>query len=71
MIKGGIALFDAVAISGTAAQVRVARRSDASRTDAQLGRVSADGVRRSIAIRAAAPAVRRTEAAWLPWWMAP
>jgi hypothetical protein len=37
-----------------------------------LGRVSADGVRRPIAIRMAASAVRRAAgAAWLPWTMGP
>jgi hypothetical protein len=47
----GTALFDAVAISGSAAGVRAGRGGDA-----QLGRVSADGVRRPIAMGVAAPA---------------
>jgi hypothetical protein len=41
----GAALFDAVAISDTFAEVCAGRGGDASRADAQWGRVSADGVR--------------------------
>ncbi len=47
----GTALFDAVAISGTAAAVRAGQCGDA-----QLGRVSADGVRGPIAMGVAAMA---------------
>jgi hypothetical protein len=46
----GTALFDTVAISGTAAEVR------AGRTGCVVGRVWADGVRRPIAMGVAAPA---------------
>jgi hypothetical protein len=54
MVDGAVT-FKGGSISNSKA-VRAARRGDASRTDAQLGRVSADGVRRPISIRAAAPA---------------
>jgi hypothetical protein len=47
----GTALFDAVAISGTEAKARAGQCGDA-----QLGRVSADGVRRPIAMGVAASA---------------
>ena len=65
------ALFDTVAISGTDGWVRAGRGGDARRGGCVVEPVSADGVRRPVAIGVAAPAVRRTAAAWLPWTMGP
>jgi hypothetical protein len=44
LMTSGTALFDAVAISGTDAGVRVGRGGVASRAGAHMRRVSADGV---------------------------
>ncbi len=60
----GTALFDAVAIAGTMAQVCIAEQRCEPGRVRSGEQVSADGVRRPIAMGVAAPAVRSTAAAW-------